>query len=260
MMPSPSTTSPRSSTAIDAVAVAVEGDARARRLSRPPSRCRSAVSVAPQPMLMFVPSGVLPIACTRAPSRSNASGREIRVGPVRAVDHQLEAGQVGAEVLDDVVDVRPRRRPARARSCPCRSAGGASSSALDLLLVLVGELPAPGLEELDAVVLGRVVRRRDHDPEVERAERDRAARKDPAEHGGRSGRGDPDRQRAPSSSTPEPRVSRPMRTRSAPLQRAAARPSRSTRSAVTSSPAMPRTPSVPKYRRAIGGRLVRRSG
>ena len=46
-------------------------------------------------------------------------------------------------------------------------------------------------------------------------------------------------------------MSRPTKTRRAPLQSTAARPSRSTRSAVRNSPATPRTPSVPKYRRAM---------
>src|SRR5436190_14729645 len=58
------------------------------------------------------------------------------------------------------------------------------------------------------------------------------------------------RANASSSSTPDARVSRPTNTFAAPVQRAAARPSRSTSSGVRDSPTTPRTPSVPKYLRA----------
>src|SRR5829696_9162159 len=59
------------------------------------------------------------------------------------------------------------------------------------------------------------------------------------------------RAKASSSSTPDARVSRPMKTLPAAIHSAAARPSRSTSSGVTSSPTTPRTPSVPKYLRAM---------
>src|SRR5215472_13416999 len=58
------------------------------------------------------------------------------------------------------------------------------------------------------------------------------------------------RANASSSSGPLARVSRPMKTRPRPHQRAAALPSCSTRSTVSVSPTTPRTPSVPKYSRA----------
>ena len=61
---------------------------------------------------------------------------------------------------------------------------GASSSASISASELIGELVAVGVEELDAVVLRRVVRGRDHDAEIEREERhgrSRAARR-PAPH------------------------------------------------------------------------------
>ena len=51
---------------------------------------------------------------------------------------------------------------------------------------------------------------------------------------------------ARSSAGPEPRVSRPTKTRPRPAQVVDARPSCSTRSRVRLSPTMPRTPSVPK--------------
>src|SRR5207248_7098281 len=52
---------------------------------------------------------------------------------------------------------------------------------LDLLLRCVGELVPLGVEELDAVVLRRVVRGGDDDAEVEREQRDSRCRKDTAE-------------------------------------------------------------------------------
>src|SRR5262245_56670976 len=55
---------------------------------------------------------------------------------------------------------------------------------------------------------------------------------------------------ASSSSTPDARVSRPTMIRPWPDHSVAARPRRSTRLAVRSSPTTPRTPSVPKYWRA----------
>src|SRR4051794_30150281 len=59
------------------------------------------------------------------------------------------------------------------------------------------------------------------------------------------------RANASSSSTPDARVSRPTKTFAAPVQVAAARPGRSTSSGVRNSPTTPRTPSVPKYLRAM---------
>ena len=53
---------------------------------------------------------------------------------------------------------------------------------LDLLLLGVDELLPVAVEELDAVVLGRVVRRGDDDAEVEPEQRDRGRRQHPAEH------------------------------------------------------------------------------
>src|SRR4029078_8626402 len=59
------------------------------------------------------------------------------------------------------------------------------------------------------------------------------------------------RAHASSSSAPEARVSRPTKTLAAPVHSAAARPRRSTSSGVRNSPTTPRTPSVPKYLRAM---------
>ena len=122
---------------------------------------------------------------------------------------------------------------------------------LDLLLGLVGQLVPGAVEELDAVVLGRVVRGGDDDAEVEREQRDRRRRQHAGEHGV-AARLDDAAANAASSSGPEPRVSRPTKTRPRPDQSVAALPSCSTSSTVRSSPTTPRTPSVPKYRRKSG--------
>ena len=53
---------------------------------------------------------------------------------------------------------------------------------LDLFLRHVRELVASRVEELDAVVLRRVVRRGDDDSEIEREQRDRGSREDAAEN------------------------------------------------------------------------------
>ena len=66
---------------------------------------------------------------------------------------------------------------------------------LDLLLDRVGELGAVAVEELDAVVLRRVVRGGDDGAEIEREQRDRRRRQHAAEHGRAAGRGDAARER-----------------------------------------------------------------
>ena len=54
---------------------------------------------------MFVPSGSLPIVSTSAPSCSNALRRDSGVRAVRAVDRDAQAGEVGAEALEHVLEV-----------------------------------------------------------------------------------------------------------------------------------------------------------
>ena len=134
---------------------------------------------------------------------------------------------------------------------------------LDLLLGLVGELEAVAAEELDPVVGVGVVRGGDHRREVEAVaadqQRRRRRRQDAAERdlARRPRRGPP---RAP------PRASRPTRAcrgsparaaPSSPLCRTTARPSASASCAVMSTPARPRTPSVPKSLRPITPSLRR---
>ena len=110
------------------------------------------------------------------PSGSGRHGRDIgaellehrrrdrRESAVRAVDGDAKAAEVGAEVLENVLGVPGSRvlchldRAAAERRC--------IEECLDRLLVVVGELVALRVEELEAVVLGWVVRRGDHDAEI----------------------------------------------------------------------------------------------
>ena len=66
---------------------------------------------------------------------------------------------------------------------------------LDLLLCRVVQLAPVAVEELDAVVLGRVVRRSDDHAEVEPKQRNGRRRHDACQHRGASGRCDTSRER-----------------------------------------------------------------
>ena len=122
---------------------------------------------------------------------------------------------------------------------------GRLEQGLDRLLVGVGELVPLGVEELDSVVLGRVVRGGEDDAEILREQGDGRCRQDATDDGCPPAETIP-RTTASSRSGPEPRVSRPTKTRPRPDHPVAARPSRSTSSRVSVSPTIPRTPSVPK--------------
>ena len=108
--------------------------------------------------------------------------RDSRVRAVRAVDREPEPGQVAAEPLDDVLevavggdaDVVDRSLAVGRRSVEER---------LDLLLGGVAQLAAVGVEELDPVVLRRVVRGGDDRTEVEGEERDGRGRQDACDDG-----------------------------------------------------------------------------
>ena len=96
-------------------------------------------------------------------------------------------------MLDDVVDVARRGMfDVLDRAAP-RPRG--VHQGLDLELVGVDELVPLVVEDLDAVVLGRVVRRRDDEPEVLREERDGRGRQHAREHGRSSRVDDPSRER-----------------------------------------------------------------
>ena len=87
------------------VAVAVERDAEVEPAGASPFAAERARSVAPQPWLMFVPSGSAPIVVTTAPSCSNARGAISQYAPFAQSTPMLQARQVGAEALDDVLEV-----------------------------------------------------------------------------------------------------------------------------------------------------------
>ena len=174
-------------------------------------------SVAPQSTLMFVPSGS--IADRDAPrhrAASNAFGAMPEYAPFAQSTPIARPVRSVPKRSSDVLEVA--RQPARrALSMPPPSSRRRSvEQRLDLLLLLVGELAAVAVEELDAVVLGRVVRGGDDDAEVERraarrrasAARRRAPRVPPAEATPRAN--------ARSSSRPDARVSRPTNTRPPP--------------------------------------------
>jgi hypothetical protein len=113
--------------------------------------------------------------------------RKSRVGAVRAVDRDPEARQVRAETLENVLEIAVRRDlDADDLAAP---RGGAVEERLDLLLGSVRQLAAVAVEELDAVVLGRVVLGRDDRGEIEAEQRDRGRRQDAGKNGG-AARGD----------------------------------------------------------------------
>ena len=119
--------------------------------------------------------------------------RDPGVGAVGAVDAEPQAGEVVAEALEHMVevalgvDVDPVDRAA--------AAFGRVEQPLDLLLGGVAQLAAVLVEELDPVVLGRVVRGGDDDAEVEREQRHRGRRQDAGEHRIAAGRDDAARER-----------------------------------------------------------------
>ena len=148
--------------------------------------------MAPQPALMFVPSG-------RAADRGHLGAEareglrcELRVGAVGTVDRDPQAGEIGAEPLDDVLEIAVG---GDADVIDAAAAGpGRLEQRLDLLLRLVGQLAAVTVEELDPVVLGRIVRRGDDDAEVEREQSDGRSGQDAGEHGVAACLDDPSRE------------------------------------------------------------------
>ena len=172
---SPSTSSPCSSTRIAAVGVAVERDADVGAF--PPARARAATSTwsAPQPSLMLCRRAALPMATTSAPSsekhhRRDAVGRAVRAvdDDAQPVERQLARQHVLQEHVVAAVGVVDAERLADAagRSAACGRVSSPKHQLLDGGFGGVGELEAVGAEELDAVVLERVVRCGDRDAGV----------------------------------------------------------------------------------------------
>ena len=143
---------------------------------------------------MFVPSGSA--ADRRHVGAEPLEGlrRDPRVGAVGAVDDDPEPGEVGAEALDDVLEVAVGRDADAVDRLRCVRSRRVEQR-LDLLLGRVRQLLPVAVEELDAVVLGRVVRGGDDRAEVEREQRDGRRRQHAGEHGVAAGRDDPARER-----------------------------------------------------------------
>ena len=110
-----------------AVAVAVERDPEVEPVARQRPVAGRARSVAPQPTLMFEPSGSTPIACTSAPSRSNAPGASSEKAPFAQSTPIRRPARSEPNALEDVRDVRARARPSTRSTDP--PPGGARRAA-----------------------------------------------------------------------------------------------------------------------------------
>ena len=203
---SPSTTSPRSSTA----SMRSPSPSNATPKSSPllvTSCCKARRSVAPQPTLMFSPSGASPIDGHLRAEVPERVRRDAGVGAVGAVDADVQAVEVAAEAVGDVVAVAADRDLEVVDLAEVGVARRLAEQRLDLLLGLVRELLPVAVEQLDAVVLGRVVRGGDDGAEVEREQRDRRGRQHAREHRVPARRGDaggerPARARGPTRGCP----------------------------------------------------------
>ena len=174
--------------------------------------------------------------------------REPGVRAVRAVDADPQAREVGAEALEDVLEVASSVATSRARSI--RRLGAARvEQRLDLLLLRVGRACPPPSKNLTPLYSGGLCDAEMTTPRSSASSATAGVGRTPPRTAVPPAETIP-RANASSSSGPEARVSRPTKTRPPPAQSVAARPSRSTSSGVRSSPTTPRTPSVPKYRRA----------
>jgi hypothetical protein len=125
--------------------------------------------------------GLVPDRDDLRAERLERSRRESCVCAVRTVDDDPQSGEIGAEAVDHVLEV--------AVCCDADTVDRAAAASvgveqrLDRLLLVVDELPSVAGEELDAVVLRRIVRSGDDDAEIEREQRDRGRR----EHAGKDG-------------------------------------------------------------------------
>ena len=114
---------------------------------------------------MFLPSGSALIACTVAPSRCSSAGASSEAAPLAQSTTTLIpcSGAWAASTRW----AKYRSRPSPIGSVwPGRSAascGPASTASISSSIASAQLRPGP-VEELDAVVFGRVVGRRDHDP------------------------------------------------------------------------------------------------
>ena len=244
-----------------AVRVAVVRDAEVDVVARRPARDSGARFVEPQPTLMSMPSQSQLIAIDLGAQPAKRLGRGDRGSAVTAVHRDRQPGQIDVDRGDAVRDVALDGVVDSGAIVPTPAPVGRSQSRsrraerLDLVLELVGQLEAVSAEELDAVVLRRVVRRRDDHAtvglELAHEQRDRGRRHDAGTAARRRRREQMPATSAASSISPLRRVSRPTTIRPRPLSPRkcpAASPSRKASSGVSSALAMPRTPSVPKSR------------
>ena len=138
------------------------------------------------------------------------AGCELRRRAVRAVDHDRQALERPLGRGHQMLQVAFAPDPVLAHPAGlARRPGRFGQQRLDLVLELVGELRAVAREELDAVVLRRIVRCGDHDArrrvELGREERDRRGRLHPGQDHVASRRSDAVRQRL---LQPDPRATR----------------------------------------------------
>ena len=159
------------------------GRRRRRARSPRPRRARrtAAISVsgwvAPQSRLMLSPSGASWITVTRAPVARRISGPTRNAAPF-AVSRTTCSPPPSIAAARPVRCATYRSSSASARDAApdprgrhARQLVGPQDQRLQLVLEVVVQLEAARVEHLEAVVLGRVVRRGDHDPGREVAAR-----------------------------------------------------------------------------------------
>ena len=175
---------PQDLVAVDHVAPAVDGDAPVRVPVQREAHVRTELTDGGhQGLGMGCPAVVVdvvavgPVVDDRDPRTGRAEdlGADAEGGSVRGVQDDVQPGpghgrrQPGA--MRDVVGHEPRRLhgPADGRRRNAGQLVGAQDERLELVLQVVVELEAARVQHLEAVVLGRVVRGRDHDPGPEAA-------------------------------------------------------------------------------------------
>ena len=266
-MPSPSTSRPCSSAKI----ARSPSPSKATPAIAPRSTTRAAIAsgcVDPHPRLMLRPSGEAPIRIdVESEGCEDTCGATLVVAPLAQSTTRRRAPQAAGigQHLAQVIAVpapevrgsqRPARRPRRADQ------PRVGDLVLDATFELLGELLAAAREDLDAVVLERVVRGRDHG-----AERDVAGAGEVGDGRRRQNAGGDDggaRSWAPVRELafdPRARLARVASDQQAcgsggriehahdARRRAGAR----SRGPAATGPACPRTPSVPNRRGAISG-------
>ena len=226
------------------------------RSNSPPRtvRCRSARSVAPQPSLMLLPLGSSPIATTSAPSDRNACGAIPEYAPL-AQSTAIRRPERSAPKRSSTCSRYESTAISTRSTDPGCAAGGASRSASICSSAASVSFSPSASKNFTPLYSGGLCEAEMTTPRSRRSSATAGVGSTPPRTAFPPAETTP-RAKAASSAGPEPRVSRPTKTRPRPDQRVAARPSRSTSSSVRNSPTMPRTPSVPKYLRAMRARLT----